>query len=200
MAVEDIIKKIIKDAEDKAESILLEYKRQADDIKAKKKNLLKGTEEAEKKKIEQDADNHYKRLVQMAELKMRKEVLDLKQKLITDVFQKVEERIVSMPKEDYQSFIEKKIIEYIQTGREEIIISENDKNRITEDFIDRLNKKLKEKLREEGSLKLSDESADIKAGFILKSGKIQYNSSLESMLRELREKGEAEIVKKIFKE
>lgn len=200
MAVEDIVKKIIKDSEGKAESILLEYKKQADDIKEEKKSLLKGTEEAEKKKIEQDADNHYKRLVQMAELQMRKEVLDLKQKLITDVFQKVEERIVSMPKDDYQSFIEKKIIEYIQTGREEVIISENDKNRITEDFIEKLNKKLKEKLREEGDLKLSDKSADIKAGFILKSEKIQYNSSLESMLRELREKDEAEIVKKIFKE
>lgn len=200
MAVEDIVKKIIKEAEEKAQSVMDEYKTEADKIKKEKKEWLKAFEDQEKEKIEQDADDHNKRLIQMAELEMRKDILDLKQKLITDVFLKVEDKILSMPKDDYQKLIENMIIKYIHTGDEEILISEHDKDRITSDFIDKINKKLKDKLKEEGKLKLSKEYANIKAGFLLKSDKIQYNSSLESMLRELREQSESEIVKKLFKE
>ncbi|MBU1075646.1 MAG: V-type ATP synthase subunit E [Spirochaetes bacterium] len=200
MAVEDIIKKIISDAEEKAGTILKEYKEQADKLIAGQKQELEKKDTSEKKRIDQEAEDHYKRLIQMAELEMRKSILDLKQRLILDVFTKVEEKISSMPKEDYQKFIENKIMDYIQTGSEVVIISKNDKERITGDFIDMINKKLKDKLHQEGSLKLSKETAPIKAGFILKSDKIQFNSSLESMLRELREKSESEIVNKFFKE
>ncbi len=200
MAVEDIVKKIISDAEAKSDSIQQEYKKQSDEIKSQKTDELKQREISEKNRLDNEAEDHYKRLIQMAELEMRKEVLDLKQKLISDVFQKVEEKIISMPKEDYQEFIEAKIIEYIQTGEEEIVISKNDKERINNEFIESINKKLKDKLKEKGNLKLSKETADIKAGFLLKFDKIQYNSSLKSMLRELRDTSETEIVKKLFKE
>lgn len=198
MAIEDIVKKIISDAETEAAAVLDGYKKEADSFLADKKALLASLEKESRVKAGREAEDYFRRLVQRAELEMRKDALQLKQQLVGDVFRMVEERVLSLPRKEYQDFIAGKIMQYIETGREEVLVSEKDRERLTEDFISRLNSDLKEKLKEEGKLRLSAEAAPIKGGFILRSEKKQFNGSLESLLKEVRERIEADIVKKLF--
>jgi len=200
MAVEDIVKKIISDAEKKAEEIINSHKKEADNIIAEKKKELKKKEAAEKERIDKEMESLKARTVQIAELELRKKILEEKQKLIQQVFEKVEEKIYKMPKEKYVDFIKNKIVQYIETGNEEIIVGNKDKDIITTALIDSLNKELKSKLQENGNLKISNEKADIEKGFILKQGKIRVNCSLDSILKEAREKCEEEVVKILYKE
>ncbi|MDD5066003.1 MAG: V-type ATP synthase subunit E [bacterium] len=198
MALEDIVKKILSEAENEARQILDEARKEADKIIRENKQSLQDLEKKEKVRIDQESEEYRKRLVQMADLEMRKELLSLKQQLVADVFKIVEDRILSLPREDYQEFIANKIIEIIETGTEEIVLTEKDKERITPDFVEKINSRLKEKLREKGQLKIAGETIPIKGGFILRSEKVQYNNSVESILKELREKIEPDIVKKLF--
>ncbi len=200
MATNDIVKKIISDAEEKAESILAEYKKEADELKEKRKRELEKEKEESLKKIELEAENHKKRLIQMANLEIRKDILNFKQKMVEEVFKKVFESILQTPTDKYLEYIEKKIISAITTGDEKVIVGKKDKDRITIQFINEINKKLKEKLREEGKLSVAEEEADFEAGFILKGEKIQINNSIENVLKDLKERVESDIVNKLFKE
>lgn len=198
MALQDIVKKILNEAEKEANTILNQYQIESDHILAEKKGEFEKREKQSKEKINQEAEEYYKRLIQIADLEMRKERLSVKQQLLMDLFQLVEDRILSLPKTDYLDFMGRKIMDNITTGKEEIIISEKDKERINQDFINKLNVELKEKLKEKGELKLSSEFAPLKGGFILRSGNIQLNCSIESMLKEVQERVESEMVQRLF--
>ncbi len=199
MALEDIVKKILDDAGKEAKSIFNQYQVEVEHITSNRNNEFEKHEKESRDKIDHEAEEYYKRMVQMAELEMRKECLHVKQQLLTDLFKMVEDRIVSLPKENYQTFISRKIAEYIATGSEEIVISERDKDKITPGLIEKLNLELKEKLREKGQLKLATQYAPIKAGFILKSDNIQLNCSIEALLKQLQGNLETEMIKRLFK-
>ncbi len=48
------------------------------------------------------------------------------------------------------------------------------------------------------NLKLSDEKADFKAGFVLKEGKIKINVSIDVLLTQARQELEIELAKELF--
>ncbi len=200
MAIEDIVKKIISDAEQKVKQIINSYTEEAKKIISEKEKELKKKEITEKERIDRASENLKARTVQIAELELRKEILNEKQKIIEQVFEKAEEMIYTMPKEKYIEFIKNKLIQYIETGNEEIIVGEKDKEIITPTFIEELNKEVKAKLRENADLKISNEHTNIEKGVILKQGKIRINCSIKSLMKEAREKCEEKVVKILFKE
>jgi len=146
MAIQDIVKSIIDEANEKAEKIISEYQEKAKKLISEKKLELEKKKEVEIKKIDEEANNYKMRKLQIAELEARKKILEAKQKLIEKVFENVKEKFYKMPKNEYLNFIKNKIIKYTNTGEEEIIIGTDDKNIITSDFIENLTKELKEKL------------------------------------------------------
>ncbi|MBN1898659.1 MAG: V-type ATP synthase subunit E [Spirochaetes bacterium] len=200
MAVEDIVKKIITDAEQEAEKIIGSYKKQADKLLSQKKKELKKTQQESEEMIEREAENLKQRTFQIAQLEMRKKVLEEKQKIIENIFIKVKEKIYHMPKEAYLDFIKNKIISYIETGDEEIIVGKQDEDIITASFIESVNQDLKSKLREKTKLKISGEKTDMDKGFILKQGKIRINCSIETLMSEARERCKEDVVNALYKE
>jgi V/A-type H+-transporting ATPase subunit E len=51
-----------------------------------------------------------------------------------------------------------------------------------------------------GNLRLAGETRDIQGGFIIRSGDIEINNSLEAIVKMRRDKLEAEVVKTLFGE
>lgn len=77
-----------------------------------------------------------------AELKVRNEKLQSKQKIIEKVLEKSLEKLSSLSKEEYLYYIKERILNLPIDGDEKIIINLKDKLLITEDFINEINSEL----------------------------------------------------------
>lgn len=187
MSIESIIKRI----EDEAKAYAGQRK---DEAESQKKEILADAQtKADKIKADaqERADKESKLLAERREsvagLESRKMVLQVKQEVIAESFEKALDRLLDLKEEDYMKFFESQIATFEKEGGE-ILLNAEDKKKIG----DKLAKLLK------GDLKLSDETADIKGGFILKQGDISINCSLEKLLEDKKEEMVGEIAAKLF--
>ncbi len=180
--------KIIEDAKAQAQNIKKEYEQKAkkilDDI------LDKAGKTAEEKK---------RRILSMAQLENRKVLLQAKQEIIDEVFEKAKDTLKSMPDEKYQNLIANMLINSVLTGNEEVIISAYDKNRITPEFLQKINSTLIG-MGKQGNLRISETPGQMIGGFILKSQDVEINSTFDSLINMEREELETEIAKVLFEE
>jgi len=197
MTIKDINEKIISDAkiqadkiiaqaEDKANNIIKKGKKEADNIK----NLILH-------RYNQEASLKKSKILTEANLEAKKIILSEKQKIIEDVFNKASESILKLEDKDYRNIIKKMILDNIETGDETIFIDHSDRDKISESFIEDINKELKSK-GEKRELKLSTSYLPIKGGVVIGSGKIRKNISLEFLLKKIREELEIQISKDLF--
>ncbi len=197
MALQDIIEKIISDAKAEANQIVSRAEEEAKRrIEDKKKEIEKEFEKV-KGKIKEEAQTHKMRLIQIASLELKKKVLAKKQELINRLFSELENKLLSLPEDKYINFLANRIAEASETGEEEIILNQNDKEKIGKKLVEKVNSILN-KNGKRGNLILSESTANIKGGFILKSGKSQINGSIEYILKQIREEKLTEIAKKLF--
>ncbi|GAE87741.1 V-type ATP synthase subunit E [Acetivibrio straminisolvens] len=176
----------IKRAQEEAAKIIETAQKEAD---AKKAQILE--------KAKKEAVDVKKRLKAMAELEARKKKLQARQEVVEEAFNKAIEKLNSLPDREYEEIISRLIINSVQSGTEEIILSPKDKQRISAGFIENINKKLSEK-GIDGKIRLSEETKNISGGFILKSGDIEINNSFEAIIRMKREEVEAQVIKALF--
>jgi len=176
----------IKRAEEEATNIISDASK---DAQIKKEQILQ--------KAELEAIEVKKRMTAVAELESRKQKLSAKQEIVDEAFELTLKKLNNLPDIEYQSILVEMISNSVETGKEEILLSSKDKQRLTPDFIDELNKKLLQK-GISTNLKMSDETREISGGFILKSGDIELNNSFESIIRMNRDDMETEVIKSLF--
>jgi V/A-type H+-transporting ATPase subunit E len=197
MTIKDINEKIISDAKIQEDKIIAQAEDNANDI------IKKGRKEADNIKktilhnINQEASLKKSKILTEANLGVKKTILLEKQRIMEDVFGNALESILKLGNKDYQNFIKKLVLDNVEKGDETIFIGSSDKNRISEDFIENINKELKAKGKK-GELKLSTSYLPIKGGIIIGSGAIRKNISLELLLKNVREESETQISKILF--
>ncbi len=197
MTIKDINEKIISDAKIQADKIIAQAEDKANNI------IKKGKKEAENIKniilhrSKQEASLKKSKILTEANLEAKKIILSEKQKIIEDVFNKASESILKLEDKDYRNIVKKMILDNIETGDETIFIDHSDRDKISESFIEDINKELKSK-GEKGELKLSTSYLPIKGGVVIGSGKIRKNISLEFLLKKIREELEIQISKDLF--
>ncbi len=192
MAVEDILKKIEADAEDEARGILERARSEADAITAEARERVG----AQRKKLEaasrQRADEERNRVITLARLEARREVLAEKQRLIDRVFERTRERILEMGRDDYQRLMETFFSRVAEPGRCEVIV-DPDETRMDQAFLDRVSKSV-----EGCALTLSEERRPMGGGFVLRSGRVETNCTLDTILRDARERLETDVAETLF--
>jgi len=197
MSIKDINDKILSDAKIQAAKIITQAEVTADNI------IRKGEKEADniKKTIlyknNQEASLKKNKILTEANLDAKKTILSEKQNIMDDVFSNAFQNILKLNDKDYQYFIKKLILENIETDNETIFIGSFDKNRISNGFIEDINKELKTRGRK-GELCLSNSYLPIKGGIIIGSGMIRKNISLELLLKNIREESERQISEILF--
>jgi len=197
MTIKDINDKIISDAKIQANKIIAQAEDNANDII---KNGGKEADDIKKMilyKINQEASLKKSKILTEANLEAKKTILLEKQKIMEDVFVNALESILKLDGKGYHNFIRKMILDNIEKGDETIFIGSPDKNRISIDSIQDINKELKAKGKK-GDLKLSTSYLPIKGGIIIGSGTIRKNISLELLLKNVREESEMQISKILF--
>ena len=197
MTIKDINNKIISDARIQAEKIITQAEDNANNIIKKGEKEANNIKNVILYKNTQEASLKKSKILTEANLKAKKTILLEKQKIIEDVFDKALEIILKLNVKEYHNFIKKLILDNIEIGDETIFIGSSDQRKISESFIEDINKELKSK-GEKGVLKLSVSYLPIKGGVVIGYGKIRKNISLELLLKNVREESEMQISKDLF--
>lgn len=195
--IENLTNRIIRDNEDRAKQIESDAMAKAEDVISKAKNKADEIMSSMKAKAEKDGQERKERLMSRAQLDARNMVLLAKQDAIDKVFSNVVDAINQMGDKDYFEFMEKILLASVETGEEEIILSEKDKGRIQPSFITLINDKLNA-MGKKGLVRISNETRDMGSGFILKHGGLEINCSIESQIRLLRDSLEGDIANLLF--
>jgi V/A-type H+-transporting ATPase subunit E len=152
--IERIKQKILQEAQNEKEKIIDEAKREVEAILQQGKIKCKEVEEQAVEKAEKQAEEERRKIISIARLEERKRLLDAKQKMIDQVFKKVEQDMASLDADVYNKLIYNMLIESAITGDEEVIICEKDSDKITPELLSQVNKALKEQGKA-GELKLA---------------------------------------------
>lgn len=187
-----VVKKILKDAEDKAKEILQKAQEEASSrisaVENENKELLKRT----KKEVEALRHQEITKILDMETLEMKKKILTEKRKIIDEVYKKCLDEIRNMDKEKYRKLIASLIVKYFSSGDEEVLIGQKDK-KILAGIVDEINKSKGLHLKE------SNEEVWIDRGVILKKNRVYTNLSLTAILKEVFEEMQPEIIRGLFK-
>ena len=171
------IDRIKKETQDRVSEILKEARGKAASIK---EEILKAASF--------EAQRRRDRILTTTNLEARRIVLEEKERLIEEAYKKALAKLERFGKKSYQDIIKKMLFKVAKSGSGEIIISKEDRKRITLSFIRNINK----------GLKISKEDREISGGFILKREKIEVNNSFESLFRSKREELELRLVRILF--
>ncbi len=199
MPFEKITERILLDANSKADEIKTEARTGVEEI------LTQAQDESERMKSqilresETNGAEERKRILALTRLEARDSVLFEKQELVELVFERATKKLLSLSDDRYQQFIKDLLLKTTAAGDEEVITCSSDKSRITPELLNDVNKSLVKKGKK-GNLKLADETRDIGGGFILRSGGIEINSSIFSLINSIREEMEIKVLQTLLKE
>ncbi len=195
MEAQQVINKILSEAQEQADKIKSEARqKQADEQTRLDKQLSEYKTQTSElaKKAGEDKKAH---MLAAARMDIGKKYLTQKRELLQEVFDKAKEQLASMPDDQYRRLMKKLMMAAVETGDEEVIVDTNEK-RIDHEFIKQVNRELGPGFH--GNLRLSEEKETIGSGFVLRRGKIRNNVSLAVLLDEAKKELEIELAKELF--
>ena len=196
---EKLKQKILSDGEAEARKILQEGEAEAGLIRDEAQAEADKAASQYHAKADADAAEHIRRQTSLRELEARKAVLAEKGRLIEEVFDKVLKSLREKDRAGGYGLTRDLLLKEIETGTEEIIVAPDDRKAIDKAFIDGINAEIL-KAGKKGEITLSDETKDIRGGFILRRGRVELNSSFDTLLTMLRDDVETEVSTILFGE
>ena len=193
MAVDDILKKIAADAEEAARKIVAEGEAAAGEVADGGRQRAETLKKELRARAEQHAQEERNRITTLARLAARRELLDEKQAFIDRVFNEAAARISGMGEKDYREFIAGFLKSTVESGDEEVLVGEGE-SRIDQAFLDSVSNEI----GRGGGLKLATERRPIDGGFILRSGRVETNCALATIIRDARERLETDVAAILF--
>lgn len=133
----------------------------------------------------------------IAEMEAKKSVLSVKQEMISAAFDAAREEIVNMPRDKYTQFLARMAAEAAASGMEEIVLNARDKAEVGKSVCKAANELLSAK-GTPGELTVSEDTADISGGVIVRFGGIETNCSIDALIRQRRSGLSTEVAAALF--
>lgn len=195
MNAEQVVEKILSQAQAEAEAIVAEANKKAAAQKAELDKELAGFD-AKTQDLAKDAgDDKLQRMLAGARMSNAKRLLSARVEIMDEVFAQAKKAVNQMPDDAYRKLMTALMKQAVETGDEEVIVGKNEK-RIDAEFVKQVNRELGTGFK--GNLRLADAKADIAGGFILSRGKVQINGSTDVLIERLRESMEIELSNELF--
>ena len=176
--LEKITEHIINNAKKSADEIINDARKKAEEIKKLSDDENNKLTSENNEKIKAECEKIMQMAASSDRQNERQAVLDAKNSVIKSIIKEAEERIISMEKAEYLEFL-KTILKNSQSGENgEILFSETDKMLVDDELIADFEK------ISGGVLKISDETAPIDKGFIIRYGKTEQNCSIHSIIED----------------
>lgn len=195
MEANEVVQKILSQAEVEAEKILAEAQGESSEQERELASELSAYSQQTESLAQAAAADVKMRLLATARMDIQKQLLVTKAGLLDDVFAQARVQINSLPDDEYQQLISSLMEKAAETGDEEVVVGKNE-TRIDNSLVKHINRKLGTGFK--GNLHLASDRADIDGGFILRRGKIQLNVSTDVLLSQVRESIEMELSKDLF--
>ena len=224
--IEKITQRMEDDARRDINEILTAARAQADEITRRCREQADRESAAITARGESAAAEREKRLESMAEMESRKLVLAAKQEVLDEAFTMALEKLCTLPDEEYIELLAALAVKAARTGREKVIFSQKDRNRVGKAVVTRANDALARKvaprlpgdltdtkagaildkvvtgasaiLAGTGMLTLAEETRPIKGGIILSDVDVETNCTFETLVRLQRENISSEVAKILF--
>jgi V/A-type H+-transporting ATPase subunit E len=195
MNAEQVIEKILSEAQATADAITAEAKSKAKTAQSDMDKSLGDYRQETHALAETAGKEHKEQMLASARMRLQKENLAAKCDLLDESFSKAVERIKKLSDNEYLSLIEALMVKAVETGSEEVVVGKSE-TRITDAFIKQVNRKLGTGFK--GNLLLAKEKANISGGFILRRGKVQINVSTDVLVSQARENLEMGLAEDLF--
>ncbi|OPX32927.1 MAG: hypothetical protein B1H40_01265 [Candidatus Latescibacteria bacterium 4484_181] len=197
MPVKVITDKIIDDARAEADKIIKRAETETAKIKKETEEEIGLIEAQTKKQSALQAEEEKERLLSAAEMELKKELLREKQVLLDETFRKARNKVLTMQPEQYRELMGGLLLTASESGDEEVIVAESDKDKITAELLEKVNQKLRTNGKK-GELTLSSEKRDMSGGFVLRKGRKEINCSLETLFASARMELESKVAAILF--
>lgn len=188
MALNNIITKIAKDAEEEATAIAIEADKEAVKVRAEGEAALKAFEEEATATIERAAKKASEQVLAAARHQASFTQAESRNKHINAMFEAVRKKLTSLSPSDYQAFM-KKLLKDIPKEAEFIIAKERE---------DETKKVLKELGAKTNDIKVAP-AGELLGGCIVTTKDSEYNFSFSGMLRDLERTQRARAAQELFK-
>lgn len=224
--IEKITQRMEDDAQREINEVLTAARAQADELTRRSREQADKESAAIVARGESAAAEREKRLESMAEMESRKLVLAAKQEVLDEAFTMALEKLCTLPDEEYIELLAALAVKAARTGREKVIFSQKDRNRVGKAVVTKANDALARKVAPKlpgdltdtragaildkvvtgasailagtGMLTLAEETRPIKGGIILSDGDVETNCTFETLVRLQRENISGEVAKVLF--
>ncbi len=192
--IEKITGRITADTQAEIDRVLTEAKAEAEKITAKYRAQADREAEDARAKNEKAAAEREERLVSVAQMEARKDLLSARQTQVENAFAQALEKLCAMPNERYIAVAAELLTQAAPEGRGEVVFSQADREKVGQAAVDAANKKLN------GKLTLSDQTRLLKGGFILVDGSVEVNCTFDTLVRLQKGEMAGEVAKVLFPE
>ncbi len=172
------------------------------------------------------AEERLERLKSAAQMETRKLTLAAKQEVLGEAFDLALEKLCTLPEQEYVDLLTRLALKASSTGREQLVFSAKDRARVGKQVVVAVNDCLVSQVTPElpgafaeskvgaflgkvvnsaaaqitgtGLLTLSQETRNIRGGFILVDGDVEINCAFETLVRLQRETLEREVARALF--
>ncbi len=132
-----------------------------------------------------------------ASMEAKKDLLALKQALVSQAFDRAQDKIVNMPAEQYAAFLTRLVVASASSGNEAVVFNQRDRDACGEAVVAEANRQLREKGLS-GALTVAGETRPFAGGIILSNGRIEVNSTIETMMEMYRSSLAAQVADILF--
>lgn len=176
--LEKMQSQILSEAESSAKEILDQAKKEAEGIVEEARQRA----EAECRRISEKSEAEVKgleeRAVSSSDLQRRKELLQAKQEVISQMLDQAYESLLCADEKDYFDMLRKMLRKFVLPQEGKICFSKEDLERMPKGFQEEIQAIAKEK---GGALALSEEVRSVRGGFVLIYGGIEENCTFRAM-------------------
>lgn len=224
--IEKITQRILEDARREAEDIAAQARQKADEITRQYARQAEQEAQAILNRGEKAAAERLERLESAAGMERSKMLLAAKQQVLAEAFEKALNDLCSLPEQDYIALLAALAVKAAHSGKEQLIFSATDRARVGKQVVMAANEllvkdavpALPDALSESkvgaflgkvvqntaamvtgtGMLTLSEQTRNIRGGFIMSDGDVEVNCAFETLVRMQREKLEKEVADILF--
>ena len=193
--IEKITQRIDADTQAEIDKILADAREEAAKI-AEKYNAQSDAEAVElNMRSKKAASEREERLVSAAQMESRKTALAAKQGLVEKVYELALEKLCKMPDAQYTEIVADLLVQAAPSGRGTVVFAPEEAERIGEAAVKLANEKLGG-----GKLTLSQETREIRGGFILRDDRVEVNGTFETLVRLQKAEIAGAVAKMLFPE
>ncbi len=192
MSIEKITDAIIDEAKTESEQILTAAGQRSRGVITKLEKRIEDEINEAVRSAEKEKERIISRRQSVADIDSKKMILQKKQELISQCFDEAVDYIIGMEEKKYTDFLARLGADSGVKGGE-LIFNKKERDSIGPEVTAALNR-----LVEGGAFELSRETGDMKGGYMLRSGQVYFNNTVEAIVEENRQDMMGEVAGLLF--